>query len=612
MAAFATVLVAVTVVGLGWFGYPRSQPANLPGPAAQAQRNLTRLTFDSGLQMDPTFPPDGRFIAYASDKAGNMDLWVQPIAGGDAVQITRSPAHDRQPSWSPDGSSIVFRSERDGGGLYLVPALGGQERRLADFGLHPSWSPNGEQVRFLTDDFERARLYTIPKTGGTPLQVLPEFTEKGRWQWIDFRPDGRVSFVGGHAETGYGFFTVSEAGAVVASDITGLPEALNDMVHNGYQRFRWNDAGTSLLFETAANNGVQNLWKITIDPVTLAWTSVERLTTGPGADVTASRSPDGRHLAFSTQRISERLWRFALDPVKRTVSDGQPFTAEYATALAFDVTPDARIAAFMPGRPGSYDMNLWTVQLGSGQPELLVESAAFPRWSPDGRQVAYVRIRGETIDHSTGTSEGIIGVRTQGGAERQVTAWTRDHYMPWDWTRDGRSILASRGPKLALWTVGDRPATTPAQVVLAGNNWDYGQARFSPDGRWLAVVGSSPATPGGPSLFVTAAQGPANRALTPAAPPHVGVDRPRWAPDGRRVYFLSKQKDRFVDIWAVDFDPTRGIPVGEPFRVTHFDSLDFLVSGFGGFANMEVRDRWLFVTMRSTSGSLWMLDNVDR
>ena len=121
---------------------------SLARSTAPVQRTLTRLTFGPGLQTDVTWSPDGRFIAYASDKAGNFDIWVQPVGGGDPVQVTRSPAQDTQPDWSPDGSTLVFRSERDGGGLFLVPALGGVERQLTSFGSYPSWSPNGSEILF--------------------------------------------------------------------------------------------------------------------------------------------------------------------------------------------------------------------------------------------------------------------------------------------------------------------------------------------------------------------------------------------------------------------------------------------------------------------------------
>jgi len=124
-AASLLVLVGMVVLAAWWIRQGRSTTSSTAEATTPAHRNLTRLTFGEGLQTDPTFSPDGRFIAYASDRAGNFDIWVQPVAGGDPVQVTKSPASDTQPAWSPDGSTIVFRSERDGGGLYRVPALGG-------------------------------------------------------------------------------------------------------------------------------------------------------------------------------------------------------------------------------------------------------------------------------------------------------------------------------------------------------------------------------------------------------------------------------------------------------------------------------------------------------
>lgn len=111
----SVVLVAliVAIAGIVYVGVwdHQSSLTNLP-----PQRALSRLTFDPGLQSEPTWSPDGRFIAYSSDRSGNFDIWVKPVGGGDPVQVTHSPAHDYQPDWSPNGSNIVFRSEREGGG----------------------------------------------------------------------------------------------------------------------------------------------------------------------------------------------------------------------------------------------------------------------------------------------------------------------------------------------------------------------------------------------------------------------------------------------------------------------------------------------------------------
>jgi hypothetical protein len=105
-------------VGAGCGGLHRDRPA---GPLS-----LERITFDSGLTTDPAISPDGKLIAYASDRAGegNLDIWVQ-YRGGEPVRITRNPADEYQPSFSPDGTQIVYRSDQDGGGIYVASSLGG-------------------------------------------------------------------------------------------------------------------------------------------------------------------------------------------------------------------------------------------------------------------------------------------------------------------------------------------------------------------------------------------------------------------------------------------------------------------------------------------------------
>jgi dipeptidyl aminopeptidase/acylaminoacyl peptidase len=108
-------IAAAVIAGAGLVSWIQRRAVS---PAATPIRALTRITFEDGLQGQPTWSPDGKFIAYVSNHGGNVDIWVQPLAGGRAVRVTSDPANDWQPDWSPDGNNIVFRSERDGGGIF--------------------------------------------------------------------------------------------------------------------------------------------------------------------------------------------------------------------------------------------------------------------------------------------------------------------------------------------------------------------------------------------------------------------------------------------------------------------------------------------------------------
>ena len=333
--AILTVCVVAGILAAAWWASrSRSPLKDEVGSAAPVQRSLSRLTFGSGLQTDVTWSPDGRFIAYTSDRAGNFDIWVQAVTGGNPVQITKSRAHETQPDWSPDGSSLVFRSERDGGGLFVVPAFGGLERQVSTFGSHPSWSPDKREILFLDGtapgDFENPiRLVAVASEQGEPRQILADFLARGSWSWVEPHPDGRISALGTHPKLGPGFYTVTRDGTHIVESKQS-PVALRVTVGGGAdrRRFRWHPSGTALYVQTDAN-AVYNLWKVRVDRDTLAWVSMERLTTGAGPDVVPAISRDGTRLAFTTEQESSRLWVFPLGshcPTAgfRKAADGRP------------------------------------------------------------------------------------------------------------------------------------------------------------------------------------------------------------------------------------------------------------------------------------------------
>jgi DNA-binding winged helix-turn-helix (wHTH) protein/Tol biopolymer transport system component len=138
----------------------------------RSETELVKLTEGTGLTTDPTVSADGKLLAYASDRGSgrNLNVWIQQLVpGGNAVQLTHGDVDESEPAFSPDGSKIVFRSEKDGGGLFVISAIGGEAIRLTSSGRNPRFSPDGRLVAYWLD--ASGTLYIIPAQGGEPRRV---------------------------------------------------------------------------------------------------------------------------------------------------------------------------------------------------------------------------------------------------------------------------------------------------------------------------------------------------------------------------------------------------------------------------------------------------------
>jgi len=627
----ASLLGALTLLaGTGFLVYKGRH-----APPSPRQRTLTRVTFDDGLQIGATWSPDGRYIAYSSDRGGKFDIWVQQISGGDPVQITKGPGHHWQPDWSSDGKYIAYRSEEGEGGLYIVPALGGVglERRISSFGYFPRWSPDSSQILFQTHFApidQLNKFYVAHIDDSPPSEVLVEFLAQHKvWPAAAiWHPDGkRVSVWVSSLDRGHqlssdaapspGIWTVPiSGGEAIKMEIAPaikneLEEIANGNVggeHLGEFSFSWSPSGKALYFE-CGYRGAINIWKMTIEPETLRATAVERLTTGPGPDGSLAISGDGRQLAFTAKSQQMRNWLFPFDAnIGRITDKGQPITAAGRTALLPNLSRDGKHVAFCVRRGGVFE--LWEKSLLDGREAPIIadeNSRVGPLWSPDGLRLVYERKKSsEAMPHQ------MMIWSSQTHTEEPLT--TLSEMYAFDWSPDGAALLVTasidtRGEIWLLPVAAAPHAETMARRITSDSKHDLYQPHFSTKGRWIAfeAVGNSPTIAESTLYVVPATGGPWTR-ITDGK--HWD-DKPRWSPDGKTIYFVSGRGGVF-NVWGIHFDPAQGKPVGEPFKVSAFDGHGPMIPLWIGLVAPSLSESKLVLNMAEVSGSIWVLDNVDR
>lgn len=591
-----------------------------------AQRKLWQLTFDPGLEVEPAWSPDSRFVAFSSDQSGNFDIWVRSVGEGNSVQVTKSGAHDWQPDWSPDGLSLVFRSERDEGGLFVVPALGGNERKLCGFGYRPRWSPDGTKILFYNSAFPgvaKSKIFVVGANGGNPQEVLTEFASEFAFPLrVAWHPDGHhISVWGNHLRFGWSFWTVSvDDGTAVQSQIDTKVTAQLREASITFGDFVWLPSGRGLILEGEAQ-GVKNLWKIDVDPGSMRWVKgPERLTIGAGNDTDIVVSPDGRKLAFSIRNERSRLWALPFDSATGKASaSGQPITGPSVSALQPRLSPDGKLLVYRNQR-GSKE-ELWAKSPSDGKETLLAAADDFSRtnpiWSHDSSKLIYIRTNPSKLGQTeiAPQLDRALALRSLGGTdEQEITSSMHGKLSPTDWTPDGKFILASsdwRTPErvaLCLFPLNAAPnAEAQMQVIASHPDYNLWQGRFSPDGKWISFNAYKATDGAASTIFVVPATG---GPWIPITEGKYWDDKPRWSPDGKTLYFVSNRTG-FFNVWKVSFDPASGKPLDPPARVTDFESPAQMIMPHIVPMEMVLTPDRLILPMTEASGGIWILENID-
>ena len=166
--------------------------ADRPEVVAPTPAPATRLTFDDAFDSSPAWSPDGRRIAFESERDGNDEIYVMNADGSGVARLTVNDAIDGSPAWSPDGQRIAFDSTRDGNPeLYVMNADGSGVTRLTFNNARdwsPAWSPDGRRIAFDSNHDGNLEIYVMNADGSGVTRHTHNQTHDGTPAWS---PDGR-------------------------------------------------------------------------------------------------------------------------------------------------------------------------------------------------------------------------------------------------------------------------------------------------------------------------------------------------------------------------------------------------------------------------------------
>jgi serine/threonine protein kinase len=568
-----TLLVAIAVL-LFWRFQQR-------GDAIAPQ--FAQLTSESGEELYPSLSPTGDSFVYTSKASGNWDIYQRRVNGETSFNLTEdSRADDTAPAFSPDGRQIAFRSEREGGGIFLMGATGESVRRLTDFGYYPAWSPDGKSIAYTSADFDdplalmgpSSELWVIEVASGEKRLVTAKQVRQPQWSPHGYRI-AYWSAVGGQRD----LWSIAPDGGSVARVTDDVQVDWNPV---------WSPDGRYLYF-SSDRGGAFNLWRVRADEASgKSLGTPEAVTVGVGTfPQHLSLSRDGRHVAYAAQVETVKLQRIGFDPVAATVSGPPVSIFEGSMTLAnVDPSPDGE---WLAGQFVGEDNGIAVLRSdGTGFRKLVEGPDRYvqARWSPDGKRITFESNRSGRYQ--------IWSIDPDGSGLRQITDAVADVMNP-EWSPDELHMIADLGERTMILFDTTRPwvEQAPQELPAPPGGSSLTPGDWSPDGKHLALYGLQ----GG--LLTYSFETQQYTELTPTG------CCPRWLNDGRRLLFLDRAERKLGDFGSVrlldsEFKQARDV----------FSPAAGLIWGFLG---VSPDNRVVYFTLGTVESDVWLLTlNAER
>ena len=453
--ALAVTASGALAVLWSWVGTP------VPEIASTKQ-----ITFDNTSKADPLFT-DGSRLFFTKE-----GVPVQMAIGGGAIVPIQSSLGNLRFNLndvSPDGSELLATAvnnndENDRGQLYVLPTLGGTPRKIGSvYAQEATWSPDGTHILFA----DQNALNLVESDGSNPRKLWEAPAPQAMVGSARYSPDGRaIRFTTGPANGDPKIWEMDAEG-----------KAAHLLIPNWSRASccgRWSPDGRHYDF-TAEVNGAMQVFELPTRNLLLPFNPPHPVQLTQGTI---------HIVAFTPSRDSTRL--FVIGSLARGVMMAyDPRSKHFLPYLnglpaeQMEVSPDGKWLAYTDGMG-----KLWKSRADGSEPVQLASSASSPRWSPDGKRIAF------NVDFPTNSK--IFVIEAEGGKAERVVPEDENAVVP-SWAGDGESLAYGEYPLPGLvpkgihtWSFKTHTGSTlPESATYYWPSW-------SPDGRWLVAVAANP------------------------------------------------------------------------------------------------------------------------
>ncbi|HNH82777.1 MAG TPA: protein kinase [Acidobacteriota bacterium] len=583
----AVVLVLGLAAGSGFWGARLWLQAGQKTSLGDVK--AVQTTISSGLDVYPTFSPDGRSMVYCSDKSGGFELYIkQLVAGGRELQLTTDGEQNVQPAWSPDGEWIAYHS-KNRSGIWVISVLGGSPKQLSEFGSRPIWSPDGKLLAFQSDGLTDlsgnaapaqppSTIWTVPARGGNPQAVTQVGNPAGGHGTPSWSADGKwIAFATYDRRTSAIWAISTESKELVR--IVATQRYIYDPI--------FAPDGKGIFYSAVLEDGNYGMWKIDVSPTSCEpdGEPYQLANLGIGTPRHLTISKDGKKIAYSALSMTSNLWSFELDPRTQTSKTKPvPLMLETGRSTRPVFSPDGSKIAFEKWRQGT-NPDIWMVDAdGNHQTQLTTDPAVetIPSWSPDSSKIYFrsnregqqafwsivPESRKETLlqkfekdtdfprlspdgtmvafnSKRDGTTTNVWLVPIEGGQPKQITFDQESLGFPC-WSPDGKwvALQLKRGEDTQLVVMPSQGGEITQLTTDRGQHWPHS---WSPDGDKIAFAGFRQ---GYWNLWIISRTTREQKQLTGFTKLNAYVRYPAWSPKGNQMVF--EYAETVGNVWMIE------------------------------------------------------------